>query len=193
MFSSIRLAIVLIVLIVLSFVSNSSLFAQEVKQTRKIEGSDEYNQTMKDGQDAHQVNEFAQISWKDHKLGASIFALVTEGWGQIYGGPTYVVTDWMAVSGALGIESGHPSVRKAGTVWLGKNGVSFLTIQESGSDHWQKNLAKVEIKPGVAIGVLHQTYVGIGPYVEVSNGKATLWGSYALTDKRGIVGLKVGL
>lgn len=183
MFSSLR---TLVTLVVLVLVSATSVFAQQ----RKIEGSIEYNQTMQSSDDAHQLNAFTQISWDGKKIGVSTFALVTEGWGQFYVGPTYVVTDWLAVSGALGIESGHPSLRKAGSVWAGRGRFGFLTIQEKGSDHWQKNVAKFQVTRVFSAGLFQQTYFGTGPYVELTVGKTTVWGSYTPSDHRGIVGLK---
>lgn len=186
MFSSVRTAIVLIVL---SSVSISSVFAQE----RKIAGTVEYNQTVRSDGNAHQLNALTQFNWEGKKLGVSTFALVTSGFGEFYVGPSYAVTDWLSISGSLGIESGRPSLRKAGSVWLGNGRVSFLSIQEKGSNRWQRNIAKATIGKGITVGFLQQTYVGAGPYVEFARGKAVVYGSYAPADHRGIVALKVGL
>lgn len=187
MFTTIRIVIIAVIITVLSF--SASAFAQG----RKIVGYVEYNHTIRDATDAHQINEYAQISWAGKKVGVSTFALVMEGFGEAYIGPTYQATDWLSVSGGIGIESGRPSFRKAGSVWLGKGHVSFLSIQEKGSGHWQKNVGKVEILKGLTIGILQQTYVGAGPYVELSHRKVTFWGSYAPTEKRGLIAIRVGL
>lgn len=156
----------------------------------QVGGAVEFNEMVQPGENLPQVNVF--VGGSSGKIGWSVFSLITEGWGQTYGGPTFQPASWLSLSAGIGVETGHPTFRKAGSVWAGKNGSYVLSIQEFGSDHWQKNVASVRVAKYLNLGVLHQTYIGVGPLVEMSYNKLTLWGMYAPHDRRALLGIKRG-
>ncbi len=126
------------------------------------------------------------------KFGWSMYTQTSEFWGQIYAGPTFAPAKWIEVSGSVGLEHDDQPFRYAGSVWLGAGRWSLLSIgEDGGSGHWHKNLGTFRATSTIAIGVLNQAFFGTGPYAEKKVGRFTLWGSYAISDERGLLSAKL--
>ncbi len=168
------------------------LAATEVSNAQTITGSVELLGIVRsEGANTPQIDVYVAGPIKG-KIGWSAFTLTTDGFAEAYAGPTFSPTNWLSVSASLGLENNDQPIRQGYTLWAGKGGSFFFSIQEDGgSGRWQKNLLSVRTTSWLSLGVLHQSYVGFGPYVQTQIGKLSLWGSYAPKDHRGIVASKI--
>lgn len=125
------------------------------------------------------------------KIGWSAWTLTTKSWSEAYAGLTYSPAKWVEVSASLGLESANNPIRGAGSVWVGQEAWSLLSIHEyGGSGYWYRYLGTYQMTKTLAVGVNSTRLLGTGPYAEVKVGKVALWGTYAIGDNRGVAGVR---
>ena len=117
-----------------------------------------------------QLNGYVQGSFNE-KVGWSSFGILSNGWGQLYGGPTYSPKKWITFSGSVGFEAtDRVGWRTAESVWIGKGKFSLLAIQEQGAvtGHWHKNVFAWQATKVVGAGVWNEFGKGTGPFVQLN-------------------------
>ena len=134
------------------------------------------------------INVYANGPLKD-MVGWTLYMQAGPEWSERLVGLTLTPATWVSISGSLGVENFEESPFRSGaSIWMGNGPWSLLSLQEKGgSGHWQKNVGKYQATPTIAIGVLQQTFVGAGPYIEKKFGRLSFWGAYAVTDNKGLV------
>jgi len=101
-------------------------------------------------------------------FGVSAFALTSEGFSEIYTGPSWAPAPWLAMSLSVGAQSlgGKLSDCYAGSVWLGGESVSSLTILEWNRPGepilWYDHITSVSIFGGLALGIHARRFIGSG-------------------------------
>ncbi|MDP2598587.1 MAG: hypothetical protein Q8P49_02030 [Candidatus Liptonbacteria bacterium] len=137
-----------------------------------------------------QLNVYANGPIKD-KLGWSLWTLTSKEYSEAYAGLTFSPAKWVTVSGSLGLESADNPIRGGASVWMGRGRWSLLSIQEyGGSGYWYRYLGKFQATKTVAVGVNSTRFLGTGPYAEKRIEKFTLWGTYAVDNKKGVAGIR---
>ena len=101
-------------------------------------------------------------------FGAFTFALATDGFAQLYGGPTYAPTKHLELGLGGGL-SNNGEFRKGGYAWFGGSSGYLLALGEH--DHlsgwWYRSIAAAKPTDTLAVGGHVQRYIGVGPYVEL--------------------------
>ncbi|QQS23285.1 hypothetical protein IPM19_01830 [bacterium] len=109
------------------------------------------------------------------KLGAYCWGQTSEGYSQVYCGPTYSFSKGVQVGVAVGAETVKNSLRKAGFIWTGKGRFANLLVVESGgSGHWYRNQASYQASKAVSLSITSQRFSGTGPRVDVTLPKTSL-------------------
>ena len=125
------------------------------------------------------------------KIGWTVWMLVSKSWSEGLFGVTYAPAKWIEVSASAGLESNKSPFRGAASIWMGSGKYSFVSLHEKGgSGRWMKNVATYEVNKTLTVGVLQQSFVGVGPYAAVKVGRMTIWGAYAVADDRGLLTAK---
>jgi len=116
------------------------------------------------------------------RIGWSAFALVSDGWAQVYAGPTYAPTSWSVISLNIGLETGGE--RFAESLWLGHDRFSMLAILEHGyTGRWHKITADYKLTKSWAVGYHGQAFLGNGARISYTFGKVTVWGSLLYRER----------
>lgn len=124
-------------------------------------------------------------------LGWTAWTLNSKGWSEALIGLTYAPTKWVEMSASLGLESADNPFREGVSMWLGKRRWSLLSIHEhGGSGYWYRHLGKFQATKTFAVGLESRQFFGVGPYAEKKLGKVALWGTHAIGEKRGVVGVR---
>ena len=113
-------------------------------------------------------------------FGLSYFLLVEPSWAEAYIGPTYSPKPWISIGLSAGIEQNKPLFRGAGSLWLGKDDISFLALWEKGfgkGNYWYKMTLNCQVHPSFAIGFVAWRFHGIGPIFtyEIPKTDIKLW------------------
>jgi hypothetical protein len=113
-------------------------------------------------------------------FGISYFLLVEQGWAEAYVGPTYSPKPWIQIGLSAGIEQNKPLFRGAGSLWLGKDNISFLFLWEKGfgkDNYWYKATLSCQVHPSFSIGMCAWRFHGLGPIVtyEIPKSDIKLW------------------
>lgn len=158
-----------------------------VAEAQQVSGFVESWNTVRDGNVTPQVDVYATGPLKG-KVGWSIFTLTSEKWSEGYGGLTLAPAKWMTVSASLGIETADNPIRAASSVWVGSGKWAGLVIAEKGGGgYWYRYLGTYQAAKHLTVGVHSTRPLGVGPYAELRFGRVSLWGSYAVLNKRGVV------
>ncbi|MFA5889211.1 MAG: hypothetical protein WCW47_00075 [Candidatus Paceibacterota bacterium] len=127
------------------------------------------------------------------------WALKTDGWGEAYVGVSKLLTSWASLTAQVGVEEADRPWRVAGTLWMGNAKFSALVIlEEGGSGWWHKVVVtgpaiKHAHGGNVKAGILSQRFVGTGPYMELSFGKASFWVTIPVVNGNGaLAGIRMG-
>lgn len=129
----------------------------------------------------------------DSGLGASAFAQVTEGWAQIYAGPTWAPAQWLELSLSAGFEQtgSKLGLRFGSSVWAGYKSFSFLGLAEFNSQSfvgddsgvWFDLTSKYQPNSWLTIGAKYRRFVGLGPMLEISPTTSTaIWMNWSPID-----------
>lgn len=134
-------------------------------------------------------------------LGVSSFALITEGWGELYAGPTWAPAEWVELSLSIGIEQtgAKTGLRLATSVWIGHGPFSFSGAVEFNPQSFQGNVAgvwfdltpKYQALDWFAVGAKYRRGVGVGPLVELvlpTSPSAAVWLSWLPIDPEKVAG-----
>jgi hypothetical protein len=83
---------------------------------------------------------------------------------------------WLELGASVGMEQSESPWRISGSVWLGKGSFTSLTIIENGgSGFWYQSTDTLAVADWMKIGVAATRFKGIGPCVQVTFDKFTLW------------------
>lgn len=97
------------------------------------------------------------------KFGFYFFTLVTENWGQGYGGIIFKPINWLAVSIGAGLETHEQLYRVNLTLFMKKNKFNFLQIYEyGGTGLWYNIYLSYELNKNNNAGIMFKRYYGIG-------------------------------
>ena len=127
-------------------------------------------------------------------FGWTAWTLTSKAWGEALVGLTYKPAKWVEVSGSVGLEhvsKEDNSLRLGASVFAERGRFSILSIREEGVDHWYRHLGKFQVSDTVAVGIENRRFFGTGPYAEVKFGKIVLWGDYAISNNKGVVGVRL--
>lgn len=137
-----------------------------------------------------QVNVYAKGPIKG-KLGWTVWTLNSKEWSEGLAGLTFAPAKWVEVSASLGIEADDNPLRTGASIWVGRGRWSLLSIHEhGGSGYWYRYLGTFQATKTVSVGINSVKFLGTGPYVSKTFGKVALWGTYAITDDKGVVGVR---
>jgi hypothetical protein len=137
-----------------------------------------------EGQVTPQVDGLLSHQYSE-KLGISLWFQKSKNYGQVYVGPTYYLAPWIQVGGELGLEQADNPARVAGFVYAAKNRFSFLSVQEyGGSGYWRKYELMATVTKTLSVGIVEQSFDGVGPRVEVKLPKTPIliWGAVLTRD-----------
>ena len=142
------------------------------------------------------------------KFGTTVWALVSESWGEVLVGGTFSPSDWVEMGLSAGIETNSPSALRGGSsLWLGKGRLSLLLLGEKGgSGNWYNVLGTIRIANGKGrnwvlptdVGIRGARFQGFGPYVNCRMGSVQLWivpvaRDFESNETSGVLGLRVTL
>lgn len=158
---------------VVVFASSVVMAAEDV---HKVSGFIETQIKMSEGQSSQVVPTVGLSGKIAGKFGWSLFTLQSQGWSEVYAGPTFAPASWCQIGAAIGIETGSTSPRYGSSLWLGKGRFSTLAIYEKGElAAWYKTVTLVKVADHVKVGVQSQTGLGVGPRVDVSYKQLTVY------------------
>jgi len=120
---------------------------------------------------------------------------MSKGWSEAYVGPTFKFGDHAGAGVGAGIESGCKNVRFGSFLWAYQGDVSILALlEEGGSGQWHKVAADYQLTKKVKIGLVEQSYLGVGVSSEVKlNDQYILQVTEFLHGKELKVSLKIAL
>jgi len=172
---------------ILRFLILVLLASPVVAEAQQVSGFVESWNTLRDGNVTPQMNVYATGPLKG-KVGWSIFTLSSEKWSEGYGGLTLAPAKWIALSASLGIEAADNPIRGGTSLWIGSGKWAGLVIAEKGgSGYWYRYLGTYQTGKHLTLGVHSTRPLGVGPYAEFRIGKVSLWGTYAVLNKRGVM------
>ncbi len=132
---------------------------------------------------------FGMIGYVTHPirwgLGVSGWLQVEEGWAEGYVGITYAPATWVELSASVGLEQASVPWRVAGSMWLGFDRFSSLTIVETGgSGPWYLSTLSVKIVDWLKAGAMIRRFDGLGPRVDITIPRTPLglWLAYLPYD-----------
>lgn len=103
------------------------------------------------------------------KVSFTYFALVQEKWAETMLGVAYSPVNWAQIGLNCGFEQNPALFRVGGSIWLGKDKISFLTLLEKGDGHdnyWYKSTLAYKATDNLSLGARAWRFNGIGPLVE---------------------------
>ncbi|MDP3957461.1 MAG: hypothetical protein Q8Q10_03105 [bacterium] len=103
----------------------------------------------------------------------------SDGYRQLYGGPTWKPLSWFEVGVGMGLESVKPALRRnAYFLATGEKVSLFGTFENGGSGPFRKVVLNYQVSEQVGVGIMEETFLGRGPRVEYTLKKdAALWGA----------------
>jgi hypothetical protein len=106
----------------------------------------------------------------ESKFGIQAFGFVSEGWGELYAGPTYAPTPWLELGLMAGAQATSPiQPRYAASLWTGHGRFSTLAWVEfdhNGADGvWYDINARYKTLSWLSAGVRARRFFGVGPTV----------------------------
>ncbi|GEM_PF-2183319 len=131
-----------------------------------------------------------------HNIGYFVFAQAyTDGYKQIYGGPTIKLFPWLELGVGIGRESVDNGFRRAVYFSITNSPFSASGVFETGAPgHWHKVVAIYSVTEKVGLGLMRQRYLGFGPRAEYALGKSdTLWVGVLRDSETDTKNLAVGL
>ena len=138
------------------------------------------------------------------KLGFYTFFWLQEGWGQVYGGPTWAFTDWLTIGLNVGAEqtlTARLRLRYAVSALIIKDAFWFYGVAEFYNDALtgKESLGTMYDVTGkytvltqpwllLNVGARAHHYVGIGPYVDffLPDLFSTVWINWAPYEPEGL-------
>lgn len=132
------------------------------------------------GKNGSQINSGVSGNPGDDSFGYYVFAqALSNGYRQIYGGPTWKPLSWFEVGVAFGRENVSDSARRNAYFSVRKGDFSaYGTFENGGSGPWHKVVLSYSVNDLIGIGVMDQAFLGRGPRVEykIKEG-VSLWGA----------------
>lgn len=111
-------------------------------------------------------------------IGYYTFGLVqSDGYYQVYGGPTWKPFSFLEVGVGIGMEDAKPSLRKnAYFQFTGEKVSAFGTFENGGSGPYHKVVLNYRVAEQWGVGLADEKFLGRGPRVEYMVQKdVTLW------------------
>ena len=130
------------------------------------------------------------------KLSFTYFALVSEKWAETMLGVAYSPADWAQIGLNCGFEQNPALFRVGGSIWLGKEKTSFLTLLEKGDgpdNYWYKSTIAYKCTNSLSLGVRVWRFNGVGPVVEYKLKDLKFWVMPAYEFEKNNSNLIVGL
>jgi hypothetical protein len=150
-------------------------------------GNVEFQEQVCDGRMTPQMSAYVSQPITGN-FGWSAFLLSSTGWSEGYVGPTYSPCKFAQISTSVGIESHPQQTRFAASLWVGRGPYSGVLINEQGgSGSWTKIVAKKTVMATtpvgqVTVGLHHQSFLGIGPTIELAPKAFVVWASVLVED-----------
>jgi len=134
---------------------------------------------------SHKLSISESGKFGDGQFGWSAYFYTGQSWSEAYAGPTWSPAKWATLAASVGLQSaakGENPIRYAGSLWLGNQLGSVLSVYERGaetSNDWWKVKAFANVAKGVRAGVFLEKEKDIAPVLEVSIAKRfAVWGAY---------------
>lgn len=144
------------------------------QETPKNSFAGSYVESEVDNTGVAQVKAFITYGGKK-KLGAYCWAQTSEGYSQVYCGPTYSINKSVQVGVAVGAETASPAIRVAGFIYVGKGKFSnLLVVEKGGSGTWGRNQASYQAHKNLSLSITTQRFSGTGPRIDVAIPKTNL-------------------
>ncbi len=104
---------------------------------------------------------------------------LSDGYRLLYGGPTWKPLSWLEVGVGIGRENTPDSMRRNAYFQADIEKFSaYGTFENGGSGPWHQVVLKYRINDSIGIGIMDQSFLGLGPQVEYSIKKGVkVWGA----------------
>lgn len=101
------------------------------------------------------------------RVGQFAWFLTGRDWSEAYAGMELCPKKWMAVDIGVGLETDKNPWRIGGSVWMGSQKQSLLTVLETGgSGFWWRSIYNRKLRKNFGIGAIGQAQRGAGPRVQ---------------------------
>lgn len=124
-------------------------------------------------------------SFTESQFGTFAWFLVGEHWAEGYAGLTYSPWSWCQAGFGVGLEQADDPWRVGGSLWIGNENLSVLTLlEDGGGQFWHRVVVNYRVNKVVGVGFMSEEFVGVGPRLELNVPKTPvqLWTSVLRKD-----------